>query len=240
MRGLIRNVTRYADRLLRQRRPRPFVPTDAEAEALTAAIYLRAGRPEDAIPRAEFIAALHDRLAERAARADEQADEQPMPGEASPRPSRLRRDLLIGTASAAASAAVVASADRLLTGAVPGTSPDVTPDATLEPNDGTWQTILAAGDLAEGAVAAFDTGTVAGFVARAVGGLSARSGVCTHQGCRLTLQLDRLACPCHRTFFNLDGTVITSQLPAPPPRLPAIEVREHGGTIQVRVPRSSP
>jgi nitrite reductase/ring-hydroxylating ferredoxin subunit len=77
---------------------------------------------------------------------------------------------------------------------------------------------------------------VSGFLTRSGGTVSARSGVCTHQGCRLNLEPHRLACPCHRTFFRLDGTVIASQLATPPARLPAIQVREHEGAIQVYVP----
>ncbi|HKT06211.1 MAG TPA: Rieske (2Fe-2S) protein, partial [Rugosimonospora sp.] len=108
--------------------------------------------------------------------------------------------------------------------------------AALDPTHGSWQTVLAGADLREGGVARFDTGTVSGFLTRANGTVTARSGVCTHQGCRLNLDQQRLACPCHRTFFRLDGTVITSQLPTPPARLPAIHVREQDNHIQVFLP----
>ncbi|HEX6471676.1 MAG TPA: Rieske 2Fe-2S domain-containing protein [Streptosporangiaceae bacterium] len=231
----MRRFNRYVDRLLRQRRPRPFVPTDEEAGALAAAIRLRAARPEDAAPSAEFVAALQDRLA-RVERGEETATDEP-----APRPfHHRRRGLLVGTAAAAASAGLTAAADRLFGGRGRSAGTGARRGGTLEPNDGTWQTVMAAGDLAEGGVAAFDTGTVAGFVMRTAGRVSARSGVCTHQGCRLNIQRVRLACPCHRTFFDLDGTVITSQLPTPPPPLPAIEVRERGGSIEVRVPHATP
>src|SRR5690348_18103921 len=78
-----RKVTRYVERLLRQRRPRPFVPTDEEAETLSAAVTLRAARPEEAMPRGEFVAALHTKLAEQAARAGE--------SEVAPREQRVGR-----------------------------------------------------------------------------------------------------------------------------------------------------
>ena len=39
-------------------------------------------------------------------------------------------------------------------------------------------------------------------------------------------------------FFRLDGTVITSQLPTRPARLPALEVRERDGAIEVYLPPS--
>lgn len=222
----MRKVSRYVERLLRQRRPRPFVPTDEEAEALSAAVALRSARPEEAIPRGEFVAALHDRLAEQAARADEPS---PVPTRAGP---RRRRGFLIGTAVSAATAVVGAVGGRLLPGLA--AAPAVAP--TLQPVTGTWQTVLASAQLPEGGTAAFETGAVTGFLTRAAGAVTARSGVCTHQGCRLDLAGDRLACPCHRTFFRLDGRVITSQLRTPPARLPAIEVREQDGAIQVYVP----
>ncbi len=226
----MRNVTRYVDRLLRQRRPRPFVPTDEEAEALTAAIRLRAARPEDAIPRTEFVAALRTRLAEQDTRTGEEE-----PAVVARRP---RRGVLIGTTVSAAAAALGAAAGRLLLGRGPAAPPVA---ATLEPTTGTWHTVLASADLAEGGAASFDTGTVSGFLTRSGGRVAARSGVCTHQGCRLNLDVRnpdgrRLACPCHRTFFRLDGTVIASQLATPPARLPAIQVREREGAIQVYVP----
>ena len=64
--------------------------------------------------------------------------------------------------------------------------------------------------------------------------------MCTHQGCRLGLEVEKLACPCHRTSFALDGQVIASQLKTPPPRLPAFAVREQDGEVQVLVPRPAP
>jgi nitrite reductase/ring-hydroxylating ferredoxin subunit len=223
----MRKVTRYVDRLLRQRRPRPFVPTDEQAEAVSAAIALRGARPEDAIPRAEFVTALRGRLADQAAR----------DGEDDWVPAKRRRGFLIGTASAASAVLGVATG-RLLAGRSRSAPP--TAAATLDPANGTWHTVLASADLVEGATLGFDTGTVTGFVTRSHGAPAARSGICTHQGCRLDLDRGhgdgRLACPCHHTFFRLDGTVITSQLPTPPTRLPAIQVRERDGAIQVYVP----
>jgi cytochrome b6-f complex iron-sulfur subunit len=225
----MRNVSRYVERLRRHRRPHSFVPTDEQAEALTAAIALSGARPEDAMPRPEFVAGLRDRLAADLARAGED-EREPV--------RRPRRGLLLGTAASAVSAAfgaiVVAVTDRMPGGRSPVVPPAVA--ATLEPAAGTWHTVLASANLTEGATTGFDTGTVAGFLTRTGGTVTARSGVCTHQGCRLNLSQGRLACPCHRTFFHLDGTVIASQLPTPPARLPAIQAREHEGAIQIYVP----
>jgi cytochrome b6-f complex iron-sulfur subunit len=230
----MRQLSRYVERILRQRRPRPFVPTDDEAAVIRAAIALRAVRPEAALPRAEFVTALHGRLAERMERAGE-----PETGEAGPAGSPGgRRRMLIGASAAAATAVVSAAAavtvDRALT------DPGVPAAAgTLSPVDGFWHPVLESAALAEGGAHAFDTGTVTGFVMRAGGRLSARSGVCTHQGCQLSLNLAarRLDCPCHRTLFAFDGMAVQWQLPSRPAQLPAIEVRESEGQIEVFVPR---
>jgi cytochrome b6-f complex iron-sulfur subunit len=228
----MRRVRRHLERLLRQRRPRPFVPTDDEAAAIRAAITLRAARPEDALPDPEFVTQLHGRLAELARRAGE-----PEPEPGGREPSR-RRGLVLG-AAAAVSAAIAVTADRTL---VAGDRPDPGaggPAPTLEPNHGDWHTVMTSADLAPGAVTPFDAGTISGFLIRTAEELTARSGVCTHQGCRLAFERQdrRLACPCHRTFFALDGEVIVSQLRTPPARLPSIRVRERDGVVQVFVPR---
>jgi Rieske Fe-S protein len=35
------------------------------------------------------------------------------------------------------------------------------------------------------------------------------SKICTHMGCTLNLNKDKLECPCHGSTFDLDGKVIT-------------------------------
>jgi nitrite reductase/ring-hydroxylating ferredoxin subunit len=85
---------------------------------------------------------------------------------------------------------------------------------------------------------AFDLGSVNGFVHRADAKLEAVSGVCTHQGYKLWLDgaQNRLRCPCHSTSFSLEGETLTHQLPAAPPPLPNLAVRESGGVIEVFAP----
>ena len=228
----VRRISTYIDRLLRQRRPGRFVPTDDEAEALRAAIALRAAEPEGAMPRPEFLAGLRAKLATEMARTGE-AEPEP---EVARRPAGPRRQLLAGTAAAAGAAVVAVVVDRTV--AAPSTA---APSPTLSPSDGAWHTILASEELAEGDARSFDTGAVTGYLHRVDGVVGARSGICTHQACRLKLNLPerRLDCPCHRTFFALDGEVIRYQLAAKPARLPEILAREQDGQIQVFVPRTT-
>jgi cytochrome b6-f complex iron-sulfur subunit len=231
----VRRISSYIDRLLRQRRPGRFVPTDDEADALRAAIALRTAGPEGALPRPEFLAELRTRVATEMARTGEAAEPEPVR-----RPTGRRRQVLAGTAAAAASAVVAVVVDRTV--AAPTTAQPADPPApTLSPSDGTWHTILASAELAEGDARTFDTGAVTGYLHRLGGVVRARSGVCTHQACRLTLNLPerRLDCPCHRTFFALDGEVVRYQLRTKPARLPEILAREQDGQIQVFVPRPS-
>ncbi|MFI5908014.1 ubiquinol-cytochrome c reductase iron-sulfur subunit [Dactylosporangium sp. NPDC051541] len=212
----MRRVTAFVQRLLDGRRPRPFVPTDDEAAAMRAAIALRG----ESSVRPEFVASLRERVADRVAGME---------------PARKgRRVFLAGAGAAAAAATAAVVVDRALIGGPPGLT-------ALSPNDGVWHPVFGSDELAEGAALAFDTGIVSGFVSRSAGQVSARSGICTHQFCRLRLNQpeQRLDCPCHRTAFGFDGTVLRSQLSPAPARLPLIEARETDGRIEVFVPRTS-
>jgi len=195
-------LERYVEDVRQHRRPRPFVPTDDEATAITAAIALSAARPGATVPRPEFVEQLRTRLDR-------------------PAPTRVpRRGVVVGGAVAAGAAVAGAAVDRLVI-----------------KSDAQWHTVARSDSVPDGGAIPFDTGTLSGFVIRQDGVVTARSGVCTHQGCHLRLNdaERRLDCPCHRTQFALDGRVVTSQLPEPPPRLPAIQVRERDGHIQVLV-----
>jgi nitrite reductase/ring-hydroxylating ferredoxin subunit len=105
----------------------------------------------------------------------------------------------------------------------------------LVPDDGTWQPVLDAANLADGQVARFSTVSNVGFVVNDNGKLSAISGVCTHQGCLLRLNeaAARLDCPCHRASFSLQGDVLRQQFREPLKPLPHIQVRENNGQIEV-------
>jgi cytochrome b6-f complex iron-sulfur subunit len=212
-------LDRYLEAVRADRRPPPFVPTDDEATMMTAAIALAAARPDGTSPRPAFVEGLRARLDR-------------------PAPTRVpRRGVVIGGSVAAGAAVVGAAVDRLVVNADAADrhEVDATDPGTIGPNDGQWRAVAPSERVPDGGAVAFDTGTVSGFVFRQAGVLSARSGVCSHQGCHLRLNdaERRLDCPCHRTRFGFDGTVITSQLPKHPPRLPAIQVREQDGQIQV-------
>ena len=59
------------------------------------------------------------------------------------------------------------------------------------------------------------------FVVRAQEGFYALSAVCTHLGCLSTWKADAgvIACPCHGSTFQRDGTTIAGPAPAPLPWL---------------------
>jgi cytochrome b6-f complex iron-sulfur subunit len=210
---------RYVESLLRGRRPRRFSVDDADAETLRAAIELRAARPGSGTPNEEFVAGLYRRL-------DQERRE-----EAERKPVATRRQLVLGGALAATGVAAGVVIDKSLAG--PGAPAG---GGTLTPDAGVWHPVVAAADLTEGAVRAFETGSVNGFVYRSGGRLRAISGTCTHQGCRLGLEAGtRLRCPCHRALFALDGRVLHHRFPGPLRALPRMAVRQAGGVVQVYV-----
>jgi len=224
-----RGLRRYIDDLLAGRRPRAFRPDDFEAAQIRTAVDLQAAKPGAAAPRPEFLADLHRQLA------DQLDDASP---KASVRPSATRRQVIVGTSAAAAAAVAAVSVDRLV---MRGENPtgDEKSDGELTPNAGTWQRVAASSDVPDGAMHPFDLGSVIGFVRRVDGKPEAVSGVCTHQGCRLWFDSpdDRLRCPCHSTSFAVTGQVLTHQLPIAPKPLPALQVREVNGVIEVLAPQ---
>jgi nitrite reductase/ring-hydroxylating ferredoxin subunit len=226
-------VRRFVDGLLRGQRTERARPDDFQAEEMKTAIALRAARTGGDSPREEFVTDLHRRLAE-------QMDEAPNAGGRSPwRPSGTRRQVVIGTGLAAASAATGIVVGRNLLAPTRGPV-EASPPAqgVLDPNAGTWHAVGASADLPKGGAMAFDLGSVNGFVHRADAKVEAVSGICTHQGCKLWLDApeSRLRCPCHSTSFSLEGETLTHQLPTAPAPLPKLEVREKDGVIEVFAP----
>jgi cytochrome b6-f complex iron-sulfur subunit len=233
-----RGLRRHLDDLVAGRRPRAFRATADDADELRVALELRATRPGEDAPREGFADELHRRLAAELAAPDPPPERAIGPGGPAPAPPRAlplgRRRLLVqGAGLAAASAAVGASVDHLVTReSTPGPQ-------ELAPNTGAWQTVAASTELPDGTVRAFDLGTVAGFVHRTDGVPQAVSGTCTHLGCRLKLvPAGTLDCPCHTTVFAASGEVVTHQLPVAPGPLPRFATREVDGAVQVYAPPS--
>ncbi|MFC4948798.1 Rieske (2Fe-2S) protein [Pseudonocardia sp. GCM10023141] len=232
-----RDVRRFVEDLLRGRKPRPFRADEDDAAQLRTAITLRAARTGSGAPSEEFVTALQRRLAEELDDGEQTAGN----GDLRPLLGTRRRVIQVGSVAAAA-ATIGVVADRAVLGAVAGVAAVAdgpsTPDATLVPTTGTWTPVAARAAVPDGAVHPFEVGGVAGFVRRDNGRLFAVSGTCTHQGCRLALDVAarRLQCPCHNTAFAVTGELITYALPVPPRPLPQIEVRENGEMIEVFTP----
>jgi cytochrome b6-f complex iron-sulfur subunit len=226
-----RRFSAFVDAILGNRRPRRFEPDADDADAMRAAIELRASQPGATLPSPEFVSDLHRRLAEEFGEPPTETTE--------PAVQQLsRRRVLQGiTAAAAAAAAIGVVVDREVLN--PTNDSATTPTAkALEPDHGTWQRVAATADVAPGEVKPFATATTVGFVVNDGGNLRALSGVCTHQGCLLKHnQADgRLDCPCHRAAFSLDGDVLFQQFPGTLPALPTVNVRDHEGNVEVYVP----
>jgi nitrite reductase/ring-hydroxylating ferredoxin subunit len=168
-------------------------------------------------PREAFVERLRRRVRRRQA-------PRPVPG--SPRRRRVRAAAALTAATGAG--AVTARALRTAGG-------DPGPGCA----HGAWQAVADAADLPEDGVVAFDLATVAGFVRRRAGRLTAVSGYCTHQGCRLAVcdTGRRLVCPCHGAEFTLAGVPLEplhgTRALAPLPRL---AVRVDGGRVEVWAP----
>lgn len=219
----------FVEALLRNRRPKKFKPDADDADAMRAAIELRASQPDEARPRPDFVSDLRRQLDR-----DLSDDITPEDQLASRRVSRRRILEGVGIAAAAVTAGVILDREVL------DTSHRTTPNAErqLVPDKGTWQPVAATADLTNGQVAPFKTGSTVGFVVNNDGTVQAISGVCTHQGCLLRQNptAASLDCPCHRASFSLDGEVITHELSQPPPPLPHLSVRERDGQVEVYTP----
>jgi cytochrome b6-f complex iron-sulfur subunit len=226
-----RTVRRFVEGLLRGQRTARARPDDFEAREMKTAIDLRAARLGSDSPREEFVTDLHRRLADG-------IDSVERSGSAS---GGTRRQIVLGTSIAAASAAAGIVVDRTLLRGPDASSPPPPAQGVVEPNTGAWRPVGASADVDDGRTLAFDLGTVRGFVHRVNAQLEAVSGICTHQGCRLWLDVpeNRLRCPCHSTSFSLAGRPITHQLPIAPPPLPRLQVREIQGVIEIFAPDRS-
>jgi cytochrome b6-f complex iron-sulfur subunit len=192
--------------------------------AWRAAIVLGAARPGGDQPDEEFVTGLRRRVAAASSAGEDTS------------PSRIpRRALLAGAAGAVAAGLVGAVAESALS----TSPPHLAATGEIVPENGQWVQVAADGDVSGGQVKRFATASTVGFVTEHNGALSAVSGACTHQGCLLQLNqaAGRLDCPCHRTAFGVDGTLMFSQLKTPPAALPQIQVRSRDGQVEAFLPR---
>lgn len=229
----MRGINRYIEDLIRSRRPRRFRATDDEAAMARAAITLRSARPGSGEPAEEFVTALHRRLASELDPPPAAQHADGVQRAVGRRRTFLRAATAVGAVAAGAAGGGI---DHLLTAGGSGLSPAAA--GTVVPGRGAWLTVANSADLPEGTVRPFTVSALTGFIERAAGQLRAVSGICTHQGCRLTMadRPARLVCPCHGAMFTLDGTVLTHKFPDPLAALPRIEVREADGAVQVYAP----
>jgi cytochrome b6-f complex iron-sulfur subunit len=201
-----------------------------DAEVLRAAIELRAARPGAGVPSEEFLTRLRRDIAAGSTGSDVVADL------AERRFSR--RSLLAGAAAVAGGGAIGGVVGHTLTNGYQSPAQADGPSGSVVRNTGSWVPVAASSDLASGASQAFATAATVGFVTAHEGRLVAVSAVCTHVGCllRANAPARRLDCPCHRTSFAPDGTVLFSQLAPHPAALPTYQVRERAGAVEVYVP----
>ncbi|HXM54499.1 MAG TPA: Rieske (2Fe-2S) protein [Candidatus Dormibacteraeota bacterium] len=214
-----RRIARFVEDLLRNRRPRRFRASPEDLAVMRAAAELRASRLGADLPDPVFV----DRLGRRL--------RQELTGETVRALSRRRLLLGAGGAAAAAVAGGMAgiAGDRLAGGTGEGGD-----SRELVPAGATWRPVMAAAAVADGQAVRFSTGAIEGFVVNRDGRYQALSAVCTHLGCLLQQAgPGRLSCPCHRTAFGLDGTVLFHELPRTPRALPLLRTRVRAGQVEV-------
>ncbi len=207
-------VGRFVDDLLHGRRPRRFAASKEEAEAMTAAAGLIAGRLGADIPDKAALDRIHGKLSEA-------LDESPV---IDLRPTRRTWLRTLGTAAAAVVVGV--ALDEVATHQTGGPNGGGAP-AVLMPDNGNWQRVASVTELPAGHAMPVSTGSVDAVVVNDGGSISAVSGICTHLGCKL--QPDdanrKLNCPCHQTAFSWSGKVLYYRLKAEPATLPQIPAR---------------
>jgi cytochrome b6-f complex iron-sulfur subunit len=216
-------VARFVDDLVHGRRPRRFTATPEEAEAMTAAAGLAAGRVGADLPDKAALDRIHRRLSQAL--------------DASPvvdlRPTRRTWLRTLGTAAAAVVVGV--ALDEVVAHQSPGSTAGG--PTVLMPDNGTWRPVAAVTELPAGHAMPVSTDAVDAVVINDGGKISAVSGICTHLGCKL--QPDdasrKLNCPCHMTAFAWSGKVLYYRLKSAPPALPQIPARVNEGQIELFV-----
>lgn len=218
-------VARFVDDLLHGRRPRRFDASQEEAQAMTVAASLVAGRVGADIPDKAALDRIHTRLSEA-------LDESPI---VDLRPTRRTWLRTFGTAAAAVVVGVVL--DEVASHQLPAGAGDSAAPTVLMPDNGAWRPVAAVTQLAAEHAMRVSTGSTDAVVVNDAGNISAVSGICTHLGCKL--QPDdtnrKLNCPCHQTAFAWSGKVLYHRLKTSPATLPQIPARVKDGQIELFV-----
>jgi nitrite reductase/ring-hydroxylating ferredoxin subunit len=234
-----RRLSSFIEALLHDRKPRPFKADPEDAQAIRAAVELRATEPAAAEPTDAFVRGLQDRLRDRlgapSALPAEGAEVERTVQERGSRSRTLSRRRLLEGAGIAASAVVIGGIAEHLIEGKPLQEDSQQP---MVPDGGQWVTVASADGVDASPITPFLKDDVPGFVVNEGGTLRALSGVCTHQGCvlRANQASGRLDCPCHRAAFSLDGTVLFHEFADPLKPLPTLMVRRDGSDVQVLLP----
>ena len=103
------------------------------------------------------------------------------------------------------------------------------------PDDGAPRRFTLEADRVDGWATYTDVPIGAVYLRRSGDQVSALNVVCPHAGCFVGLAADRsrFACPCHKSSFDLDGTVNDPQSPSPR-AMDALEVEVRGNDVWVR------
>jgi nitrite reductase/ring-hydroxylating ferredoxin subunit len=210
---------RAIEKLLADQSPRQEALSldEEEQRMLRLAQLLRGSRSQT--PSPEFVDRLRDRI---------------MPG--SRRVSR-RTAFLSGLGAMAAGLLAGVGLDRASQGssnqAGSGSSTPLIPKG-----EGTWVAVARVSEVPPGSIRAFDTGALQGFVINRGGNFRAISRICTHMGCKLKFARSQqaLVCPCHGAEFDMNGNNLSGPggYINPLPRLPSVDVRVNGESVEVR------
>lgn len=214
-------VAEFVDDILHGRRPRRFKATAEEAEAMSAAAILAAGRIGSDLPSSAALERIHRRLSAA-------LDEAPRAEQ------RLTRRMWLRTAGAIAAAVVAGVAlDELATTQRDGGAGG--PGGTLLPDNGSWQAVASVTQVPPGHAVQVSTPAVQAILVNDAGNISAVSGVCTHLGCVLRPDNTnrKLDCPCHQTSFGWSGKVLYYRLKSAPADLPRIPSRVNGDQVEL-------
>ncbi len=212
-------LDRYVEDLLADRRPeRTPLENDDALEARRVAAMLRAARPGATLPSREF----GDRVRQAIADA---VNAHGIPA-VDKRPSR--RSLLL-TAAGGLAAGILATLGIERVISRPGSN------ASLVPDLGRWQPLMALASLPEQTPVRFSHGPLEGYVIRNGRTVRALSALCTHMPCVLNWSSIRtqFECPCHGATFNQSGAATGAYEMANLPPLPPIHVRIEQDQVEI-------